>query len=336
MLKTFKVFGRFSLVNKIGRVRFAQATGTRANERDTEEDKEYENQEDVFEEEDYTNETTRQRNFRYARKAVGMSLFGLFAINSVYIYLDDSKREESSQRLLFLPYFYDIPLYIKNKFSEIYTFLLKPPMQKMLPDNPPIRQPFPIKTLVLNFEGTLYSKDFEAGKGVVLHLRPGFQKFIDTISKSWEVVIFSAEDSHFLTEASMTIDPMQRYFPWVFGREFMVFHKDGYYKDLSLLNRDPRKVVVVDMSADAYVNKPDNVIVLDKYAGSDDDQSLRYLGYYLNHLGAAEIRDVRKEIKRLGGPTSLENYKKELMEKQEKIKKSRKFLGGGDNRNKRV
>ena len=314
------------------RMRFSQAAGAKAAENENHQHEDAHQQSENFED-DYSTETEGQKRFRRAFRIVGWTITSVFALNSYYIYLDSSKRSESEKRLGFLPYFYDIPLFFKNTFVDSYNFLVKPPMPKMLPDNPPIRQVN--KTLVLNFEGTLYSKDFEAGKGVVLHLRPGFQRFMEEISKTWEVVIFSDEDSQFLTEATLTIDPLQKYFMWVFGREFMVFRKNGYYKDLSLLNRDPKKVVVVDVNPNIYANNPENLVVVKEYLGSEEDNTLRYLTLYLNYLAAPEIRDVRKEIKKYGGNDSLESFKKEVFERIEKIKKGRSFFGS-DNRKKRI
>lgn len=56
--------------------------------------------------------------------------------------------------------------------------MLYPPMRKFLPDELPLNPKLMRKTLVLNFEGTMYSKDMKTGEGLVLHLRPGFRKFL--------------------------------------------------------------------------------------------------------------------------------------------------------------
>lgn len=56
--------------------------------------------------------------------------------------------------------------------------MLYPPLKKFLPDPLPIDPKLMPKTLVLNFEGTMYSKDMKTGDGIVLHLRPGFRKFL--------------------------------------------------------------------------------------------------------------------------------------------------------------
>ena len=69
-----------------------------------------------------------------------------------------------------------------------------------MPDEPPIVNKLLRKTLVLNFEGTLYSKDFSAGEGVIIHLRPGFRKFLNDMSKKYDLVLYSNEDTAFMSE----------------------------------------------------------------------------------------------------------------------------------------
>jgi hypothetical protein len=55
-------------------------------------------------------------------------------------------------------------------------------LKKFLPDEPPFVKSMLKKTLVLNFEGTMYSKDHKAGEGLVVHLRPGFRKLLKELA----------------------------------------------------------------------------------------------------------------------------------------------------------
>jgi import inner membrane translocase subunit TIM50 len=282
-------------------------------------------QEEEFDHDDYETEE-KPSKFKLIFRAVALTGFGILGLNSVYLYLDNADEEISQKRFGYISSFYKFPSYIKGKSTDGYNYLVSPPISKFLPDQPPIRANMLNKTLVLNFEGTLYSKDFQAGKGVVLHLRPGFQKFIDEMSQLYEVVVYSEEDSYFLAEASLTIDPMRRYFQWVFGREFLVLDKTKYVKDISMLNRDLRKIVVIDFNKEAYKNDPENLIIVDKYHGEEYEDTLKYLSIYLNHLANPSVKDVRKEIMKYGGLDSLEKFKKEVQERAEKLKKNQKFF----------
>lgn len=61
------------------------------------------------------------------------------------------------------------------------------------------------------------------------------------------------------------------YFPFYFGNEFLLTKTNGSFRDLSYLNRDPKKVVVIDFEKDSYLNNKDNVIKISQYNGEKDD-----------------------------------------------------------------
>lgn len=188
-------------------------------------------------------------------------------------------------------------------------------MTKFLPDEPPFNKELLRKTLVINFEGTMYAKDMKNGEGLVIHLRPGFRKFLKEMQNKYEIVIYSKEDGNFLGEVIRTIDPYMMYFPFYFGNEFLVTRPSGMYKDLRYLNRKLNKVVAVDLE-DCYLNNKNNTIKMGKYSGEEDDKELKQLILFLNHLAKSEVRDVRKEISKYGGfENALHNYYNELHSK---------------------
>ena len=260
-------------------------------------------------------------------RGVYWAFISVFGINFYYAYLDHKGNTDNSvSRTLMIS-----PLYSSNKwliegFQNISNFILKPPLVKMLPDQIPLNPKLLPKTLVINLEGILLSKDFQAGQGVILHLRPGFNKFIEEMSKKYEIVVYSSEDSQFLTEAIQTIDPNMRFFQWCFGREFMV-KKDGkQIKDLSLLNRDLRKVVVVDFDSENYNNNNPNLLIVDKYNGEERENNLEYLKLILDQLSGEGVKDVRKEIRKMGGFDAFKDFKEDYKLRQERYKQRRKFF----------
>ena len=101
----------------------------------------------------------------------------------------------------------------------------------------------------------MYSKDHKAGDGLVVYLRPGFRKLLKELAQKYELVIFSKEDTNFLTDVIKTIDPYQMYFPFYFGNEFLLVKTNGMYRDMSYLNRDPKKTVIIDFEKDSYLLK---------------------------------------------------------------------------------
>uniref|UniRef100_A0A8C9L845 FCP1 homology domain-containing protein n=1 Tax=Pavo cristatus TaxID=9049 RepID=A0A8C9L845_PAVCR len=70
-------------------------------------------------------------------------------------------------------------------------------------------------------------------------------------------------------------------------------------QDISCLNRDPAKVVVVDCRKEAFCLQPYNGLALRRWDGSSDDRALYDLTAFLKTIALSGVEDVR---------TVLENY----------------------------
>lgn len=294
------------------------------------------NEDDIWNEEENYEEEEDEKNLKKRRILKNTLLFALtgwFGMNVYYAKQSGYNDEIARENALYNSYVFSAANSLATTVRDGYQYLLYPPIAKFLPDEPPLRPELLRKTLVLNFEGTLYSKDFSVGNGVLIHLRPGFKKFVDKMSQLYDIVIYSNEDTAFMTEVIQTIDPYQRYFMWNLGREFFTTKGDGQYKDLRFLNRDPKKFIVVDFSRDNYLNNKDNVIVIDKYEGKEQDDGLKNLQLFLEHCADPKVRDVRKVIQKNGGEQSVQNYRNKLQKQYENAKSRRNmFFGYGNKR----
>uniref|UniRef100_A0A8C3PK52 Mitochondrial import inner membrane translocase subunit TIM50 n=1 Tax=Calidris pygmaea TaxID=425635 RepID=A0A8C3PK52_9CHAR len=70
-------------------------------------------------------------------------------------------------------------------------------------------------------------------------------------------------------------------------------------QDISCLNRDPSKVVVVDCRREAFCLQPYNGLALPRWDGSSEDRALYDLTAFLKTIALSGVEDVR---------TVLENY----------------------------
>ena len=288
------------------------------------------NDDDIWDEDEDNQETEEltptRKYMRYVKRALMLGVCGALAYNG-YVAIDTKSDEELAKDYTgYNHYAYTVSNAIVSQVRKGYNYLLYPPVEKFLPDEPPLRADLLRKTLVLNFEGTLYAKDFGIGQGVLIHLRPGFKKFVDKMSQMYDIVLYSNEDTMFMTEVLQTIDPSQRYFSWNLGREFFTTRPDGTYKDLQFINRDPKKFIVVDFDTKNYLNHKDNIILLDQYKGAVEDNGLRELGLFLEHCAPPTVKDVRREIKKYGGEQSVKNYYEEMQKKVDSVKKKRDTL----------
>ncbi|XP_058052009.1 mitochondrial import inner membrane translocase subunit TIM50 isoform X2 [Ahaetulla prasina] len=71
------------------------------------------------------------------------------------------------------------------------------------------------------------------------------------------------------------------------------------WSDISCLNRDPAKVVVVDCKKEAFRLQPFNGLALKKWDGNSDDRTLFDLSAFLKTIAMSGVEDVR---------SVLENY----------------------------
>jgi import inner membrane translocase subunit TIM50 len=133
------------------------------------------------------------------------------------------------------------------------------------------------KTLVLNLTGTLLKSEYIFGKGNKHIVRPGLEQFLNRLVAKYEIIIFAEEDAALIMHSINSVDPRHRYISNFLGKESMVWKNGSYIKDLSYLNRDLRKVIVIDRKKENVKNQPENVIILPEYDGSKEDNELTKL-----------------------------------------------------------
>jgi len=108
----------------------------------------------------------------------------------------------------------------------------------------PVKADFIIPVTI---EGTLHN--------VFVIKRPGVDEFLERASKLFEVVIYTASLSKYADPLLDKLDKNSVISSRLF-REHCVFHQGHYVKDLSLLNRDVNRTIIVDNSTMSYIFHP--------------------------------------------------------------------------------
>lgn len=72
-------------------------------------------------------------------------------------------------------------------------------------------------------------------------------------------------------------------------------------QDLSYLNRDLSKVIIIDTNAKHVRNQPENAIVIEPWKGDPNDKDLVGLIPFLEYIHTMQYSDVRKIIKSFDG-----------------------------------
>eukprot|EP00181_Compsopogon_caeruleus_P001414 CAMPEP_0184682440 /NCGR_PEP_ID=MMETSP0312-20130426/7268_1 /TAXON_ID=31354 /ORGANISM="Compsopogon coeruleus, Strain SAG 36.94" /LENGTH=194 /DNA_ID=CAMNT_0027134119 /DNA_START=762 /DNA_END=1346 /DNA_ORIENTATION=+ len=160
-------------------------------------------------------------------------------------------------------------------------------------------------TLVLDLDETLVHSTFVPVKEahftipldmggethvVYVQKRPGVEHFLKTVAQWYEVVVFTASLALYANPVIDRLDPTHCVRHRLF-REHCVFVDGNYVKDLSLLGRDIRKVIIIDNSPVTYAFQPENALPSISWVSDPDD---RELDEFLEILEKAKtLKDVR-------------------------------------------
>ncbi|EAS02988.2 NLI interacting factor-like phosphatase (macronuclear) [Tetrahymena thermophila SB210] len=280
-------------------------------------------------------ETTTQKTTSFARQVFRLGWWTFVGLFSYNYYLASTSQNPEKETGYVAPVF-ALSTKVQKKVQDVIDFFTKPPAQNLLVDQHLVYGfgPAP-KTLVLNLTGTIVHTEFKFGKGTQIKKRPGLNEFLNRLSEHYEIVILADEDSFFVDEVRQHLDPNQRIFFNGFGKEAMVF-EGKYYKDLSYLNRDLKRIVVVDWNEDYYKKHIDNAIILDKYTGNQDDQLLKETLPLLLRLANPNIKDVRQELSKYGHHNPGKAFVAEMQTKVDALKQRQQkgfggFILGGSN-----
>ena len=168
------------------------------------------------------------------------------------------------------------------------------------------------KTLVLDLDETLVHSQFfefsipsditikiEIEKEIYdIHVlvRPGVEKFIETMKDYYEIIIFTASISKYADILMNIIDP-NKYCPYRLFREHCSFVNNNYVKDLTRLGRDLKDIVIVDNSPLSYSFHPNNGLPILSWFDDFSDNELDKITPILIFL--SNVEDVREYIPKL-------------------------------------
>jgi len=182
-----------------------------------------------------------------------------------------------------------------------------PPLDPLLP---PLRcEGEQRKTLILDLDETLVHSSFILNDKAVFRLkikagdktsllyilfRPYVREFLKKVAQLFEVVIFTASQKNY---ADFIIDKLDidNCISHRLYRDHCVSIKKRYVKNLSLIGRNLKNVIIVDNSPLAYKFNVENGIPIETWTGKEDDDSLKRLYALLERL--SEVEDVREFLR---------------------------------------
>ncbi|KAJ1555123.1 mitochondrial inner membrane protein required for protein import [Nowakowskiella sp. JEL0078] len=190
----------------------------------------------------------------------------------------------------------------KRSYSRLTKSVYSPIEEKILPDvlPGPYGRPF---TLVVELNDSLAHLDWNKESGWRVATRPGLKQFLAYLSKFYEIVIFSSSPGFISQPVVESIDPLG-FSMYRLYREHTHYIKGKYIKDVTHLNRDPSKVIVLDVKPENISLQPENGILMKPWKGESGDKGLlqmitvlEELAFLTMYINADDIRPFLSNLR---------------------------------------
>ena len=157
---------------------------------------------------------------------------------------------------------------------------------------------------VENNEGEIPQHDFiiqipqnnNLSHDVHVMVRPHVEEFLERMSKRYELVIFTASISKYANPLLNIVDKMN-YVPFRLFREHCTLINTAFVKDLNLLGRDVKDIIILDNNPTAYSLNHYNGFPIKSWFDDKNDNELLKICPILEFL--SYVPDVRDYIKKI-------------------------------------
>lgn len=221
-----------------------------------------------------------------------MSAFSFYVFGAVtvivsgYTVYDLGAPEHDSEGKIIEDEFSILPLpqqYFKRMWKSLTYYqkiIREPSRDKLLPD--PLKPPYyqPKYTLVLEMKDVLVHPDWTYKTGWRFKKRPGVDAFLEQLAGDYEIVIYTADQGMTVFPILDALDP-KGYIMYRLVRDATHFVDGHHVKNLDNLNRDLKKVIVIDWDPNSTKLHPENTFHVERWSGNDDDLTLLELVSFL-------------------------------------------------------
>ncbi|MBN3314697.1 CTL2B protein, partial [Atractosteus spatula] len=202
------------------------------------------------------------------------------------------------------------------KECDLYTFIKSIPLQSQhskvrIRDIPVKTRSTPEATLVLDLDETLVQSSLgvipnaeytflarfqDQEYKVYMKVRPYVQDFLENMTKIFEIFVYTSAKKEYAEKILDILDPQKRLIRHRLYQEDCLCIMGHYIKDLTILNRDLAKTVIVGNDPYTFPYHLMNMIPIQRWTGNKDDKALPKLVPYLEKL--SDTRDFRRVLKR--------------------------------------
>ncbi|KAI1415032.1 NIF-domain-containing protein [Hypoxylon sp. FL1857] len=245
----------------------------------------------------YISSTEKRRNRLANRMYVLALVSGVVGLGYLGREWDDDEAKMHTD----IPNGWSLSLWWKRmmaRFGDVTSYYSEPAFDKLLPDpDPMFERPY---TLCISLEDMLVHSEWTREHGWRVAKRPGVDYFLRYLSQYYELVLFTSVPFAIGEPLVRKLDPF-RFIVWPLFREATKYKDGEIVKDLSYLNRDLSKVIIIDTKREHVRNQPENAIVLKPWTGDPKDTELVSLIPFLEYIHTMQYKDVREVLKSFEG-----------------------------------
>ncbi|MCD7466756.1 mitochondrial inner membrane protein required for protein import [Datura stramonium] len=196
---------------------------------------------------------------------------------------------------------YSSAMTVPAKLVELYLDLRRlaeeqvrdysePSSDKLLPDLHPLEKH--VFTLVLDLSETLVYSDWKRERGWRTFKRPGVEAFLEHLAQFFEIIVYSDQQNMYVDPIIDRLDSKQciRY---RLSRSATKYVGGKHYRDLSMLNRDPSRIIYISGNALESSLQPENCVEIKPWKGDVEDTTLLDLIPFLEYVGKHRPADIR-------------------------------------------
>ncbi|XP_001949077.2 mitochondrial import inner membrane translocase subunit TIM50-C [Acyrthosiphon pisum] len=232
------------------------------------------------------------RSLKIASMAFGVSLiaFGGYSL----VFEDDELVQKGNKNIPLIIKIYERLCFKIEFYHKMFTI---PATKKLLPDSLPDYYDKPQYTLVLEITDLLVHPEWSYSTGWRFKKRPNVDYFLERVGKIFEVVVYTAENGYIASPILDEIDP-KGWIQYRLSRQCTEFRNGQLVKNIERINRDLSKVIVIDWNTSWTQLHPYNTLIIPRWNGDENDNSLIDLADFLKVIFEKEEKDARDILNR--------------------------------------
>lgn len=260
------------------------------------------------------------KSLKFGSMAFGVSLlaFGGYLL----VFEGDDLVQKENKSIPFVIKIYERICFRIEFYHKLFTI---PATNKLLPDSLPDYYDKPRYTLVLEITDLLVHPEWSYSTGWRFKKRPNVDYFLERVGKIFEIVVYTAENGYITSPILDEIDP-EGWIQYRLSRQCTEFRNGQLVKNIERINRDLSKVIVIDWNTSWTQLHPYNTLIVPRWNGDDNDNSLIDLADFLKVVFANEEKDAREilnEYKQYEDPIKAFRENQRILKKGTKDKEEK-------------